>query len=248
MRRLAFVAVLWVFLSVPALAGIYVKEVGVDPGLVLEVVSSARDYSMSAWAGVYRLNIYGSDAEDLGISGTVGSFCIDIYDYSPSDHHVPYAVAPLEQAPDPGAGPMGVDRARYLATLLNMHWSDALTDVEAAALQTAVWEIVDEGIGSDPVPAEWNAWKYTNYGALPDSGNFYVKNYQVAMLANAWLGEVRNIGGSDYEEGYLALSNHAYCGPYYQDYVVRVPVPAASLLGVIGMAVAGLRLRRRAEA
>ncbi len=115
-------------------------------------------------------------------------------------------------------------------------------------MQVAVWEVVDEGLGSEPVPAAWNTWKDTDYGALPDPGNFYVSNYTVASLANQWLGEVRNLGGSDYEE-YPALSSRpTYGGPGYQDYTVRVPVPAASLLGVIGMAAAGLRLRRQRKA
>lgn len=242
MRRLAFSAVLCSFLSMPTLAGIYVKEVGVNPGLTLDISSSGVDGRV--WAGVYNLSILGSDAEALGIKGTVQAFCIDVWDYSPADTYVSYGAVSLEQAPDPGAGPMGLERARYLATLLNAHWSDSLTDVQAAALQVAAWEIVDEGNVNpweeDPVPSVWDVSAYSSA-----RGNFYVTNYQVALLANTWLGEVRNIGGSDYEDHYLALSSQT-CGPYYQDYAVRVPVPGASLLGVIGMAMAGIRLRKRA--
>lgn len=252
MRSLAYIALLCAFLSVPAGAAIYVKEVGVDPGLTMGINSSGFDGT--AWVGVYKLDIYGSDAETLGIDGIVQSFCIDIWDYSPSGEHKLYQATSLSGAPDAGAGPMGDDRARYLATLLNLKWTDALaSNLDAAALQAAVWEVVDEGnvtdgVGSAASPDGWNVWRYAtdNEGkALPSPGNFYVSNYEVAMLANSWLGEVRNISGSDYEDRYLALSNHT-SGPYYQDYVVRVPVPAASLLGIIGMTMAGIRLRRRA--
>lgn len=224
------------------MADLSVKAIGVNPGMTLGVTSSGIDGTL--WAGVYNLNVRGSDADDLGIEGTVQAFCIDIWDYAPTSAYKAYEAVSLELAPDPGAGPMGIERARYLATLFNRYWTSSLTNLEAAALQAAVWEIVDEGnvnrYAEDPVPASWNVWKYAS-----DKGNFYVNNYQVAMLANSWLGEVRNLGGSDYEQ-YLALSSSGgYHQAGYQDYAVRVPVPGAVLLGVVGMAVAGVKLRRR---
>ena len=58
-------------------------------------------------------------------------------------------------------------------------------------------------------------------------------------LANGWL-RALSVGGVDFSN-YLGLSNEGV-----QDYVVRVPVPAAFVLGLLGMGAAGLKLRKRA--
>jgi hypothetical protein len=80
-------------------------------------------------------------------------------------------------------------------------------------------------------------------------GNFYLDTIngthgeaEVARLANEMLSELTKTG-MDFDR-YTALSN----GPGdkdVQDFVV-VPVPAAFLLGLVGLSVAGVRLRRLA--
>ena len=244
MRRVVFIVFLCACAAGGVLADPYpvvqLMEVSVDPGMTMRIDSSG--YDGGAWVGVYNLNVkspgYGP------IVGDVPGFCIDIWDYSPGSYQ-DYYVKPLNEAPDPSAGPMGEARAQYLAALLDARWSNSLTDLEAAALQAAVWEIVDEGnvsagVGSDPVPANWNVRNITVDGKSP--GNFYVGDDAVADLANSWLATLT--AASSYT-GYLALSSSVDC-THYQDYVVRVPVPAAVLLGMIGLAVAGVRLRKYA--
>ena len=245
MKRAFLAALTCAFLAVPVLADFQVGETGVSPGLSMTISSSG--YSGGVLAGVYQLTIDGSGSLD----GTgVEAFCIDIWDLAPdlSDNAM-YEAVSLSNAPDPGAGSvdgMGETKARQLAQLLDAWWGASLkastANVQAAALQLAVWEIVDElGIDSD--------------GYNVTSGQFSASgNAEAVALANTMLGSVDDFG-ADYDS-YLALTNDTlhcvsptgeYAGlGYYQDYVVKVPVPAALVLGLLGMGVAGVRLRKHA--
>jgi hypothetical protein len=236
-----------------------VRELNVTPRRTVTVTSTG--YNGGAYAGVYNIQLRNStvpdgtfpgDGEDM-LDGYVDSFCIDIWDYSPGSWK-PYDVVPLGESPDPGAGPMGAMRAGYLATLLNQYWdADASSSsLEAAALQVAVWEIIDEGqnpdgtLPDDPNPNGWNARNDTAGGTLPDRGNFYIGQDNIANRANEMLAQVRSLGTSVFDNVYAALSNdYKQTRPgYYQDYVVRVPVPGAILLGLLGLTAAGVKLRK----
>jgi hypothetical protein len=156
---------------------------------------------------------------------------------------------------------MGSLRAGYLATLLNTYWDqDNWSSVTsrtfdlgggpavysanrvAAAVQAAVWEIVDEfntdttgWTGDTVVPTGWNV----KSDLFRVSGDATVQN-----LANAMLSSVVGTGPSSFAN-YWGVSNSRDAS-HYQDYVVRVPAPAAVLLGMLGLSVAGLKLRKYA--
>jgi hypothetical protein len=274
MKKMALIAALCAFVATPVMAAPYgtvkLDEVSVSPQTIMTIWGSSFPSGINVYVGQYNLTLKDSTVpagalpfggEDM-LNGRVGSFCIDIWDYSPSTF-VSYDVVALDGAPDPQAGPMGTDRARYLATLLNTYWDwstpasrtfnigsgDQLfsTDRVAAAVQTAVWEIVDEGNTANgdvdlPLPDYWDTLRTS-----ANKGNFYVSNDTIAKIANVMLRNVRAEGESDFG-GYVALSNHdvpeTRGGGYYQDYVVRVPVPGAVLLGFLGLSAAGLKLRR----
>jgi hypothetical protein len=134
---------------------------------------------------------------------------------------------------------MGPLKASLIAELLIKNpYSTAL---EAAAVQVAVWEILDENHflfgGANP----WNV------SAGLSQGNFYLDTspgnddeIAVADLANTMLGNL-SAAGLPFDR-YTAVSN----GPgtkNWQDFVV-VPVPAAFLLGMLGLGAAGLKLRK----
>jgi len=241
MRRAIAASALCVFLAVPALADFQVWKTSVDPSLLVDVVSSG--YDGPALAGIYNLTIDGSAALD----GTgVQAFCIDIWDAAPlrSDNAL-YNAVPLSQAPDPGAAPiggMGNVKAAHLVQLLDAWWGAPLQasspNVQAAAIQVAVWEIVDELAA--------NSYNVT-------SGQFYASgDAEAVALATTMLGSV-DLSNSDVDlSGYLALtSTDGSTGEYtglgnYQDFVVKVPVPAAFVLGLLGLGVAGTRLRKHA--
>jgi hypothetical protein len=242
MTRLLFLAALCAFLASPAMADLMVAEIGISPGLTVHITSTG--YNGEGLVGVSQLQITGSGA--LGLDGVVDAFCIDLWDGVPEDPAV-YLPKDLDKAPDPGAAAlgMGTAKARRLAELLNAHWNGDLdTDIEGTALQIAVWEIVDESLVADPLSYDVRSGTFSVsqalYGADPLD--------EARGFANDWL-RALSVGGVDFDN-YLALSNHeteetAALG-LYQDYVVRVPVPAAVLLGMLGLSVAGVRLRKYA--
>jgi len=235
------------------MADLSVQYAGLENSSSVSVNPSGASWSSTS-AGISQLNIKGSDAVSLGIKGNgVDALCIDIAD-SANTSFQSYTAKSLAQAPDAWAGAMGATRAKNLAALLNTYWIDlsgsglnSLTNISgtysdtqvASALQLAVWEIVDEYNTTDViVPSGWTL----------DDGQFRATcdSSTILNLADLMLGYVAALNVESYNtSNYVALSNGTGGGTGYQDYVVRVPVPGAVLLGFLGLAAAGVRLRKR---
>ena len=111
------------------------------------------------------------------------------------------------------------------------------------------------GVGpSDPLDDE-SAWLYTKW---LDDGTFTHTAANADLIQNAiWYFE--NEGGSNNTEAQAATAAMPWTNPdimvmnlwtnsdhtgYAQDLLVRVPVPGAVLLGILGLGAAGWRLRR----
>ena len=155
---------------------------------------------------------------DLVVDGvSMQSFCIDLQDNTIATAQT-YDVTALKDAPDAALGPMGAAKATAMAELLYENWVPGMTNAQLLSLQVAVWEVVVDGpiVGLDLTSDDFQA---SNAGAT-------------AYLAT--------IDG-DYAPTslFVGLSSEAY-----QDYVVRVPVPGAVLLGILGLSAAGLKLRK----
>ena len=243
MRRIVIITVICAFAAAPLSAAIYgtveVQETSVNPGTNMEIYSSG--YNGSVLAGIYNLaiedatNTFGGYLDD----GPIDSFCIDVWDYAPSNTLKKYVMVSLNEAPDPGAGPMGPTKAGHLAQLLDNEWHGALDYITAAALQIAVWEVVDE--------SEANPYVVSGVSG----GDFWVKgDTDVIDLANEMLADIdTSLLAYDFTN-YIALSNNmaTYANEdpmgYYQDYVVKTPIPASVILGLLGMGVVGLKLRK----
>jgi hypothetical protein len=144
------------------------------------------------------------------------SFCIDLQDNSIGTIQT-HNVVHLEDAPDPDAGPMGTARAMALAELLYENWTTGMSNADLLSLQVAVWEVV----------ADWD-------GAYDLTGGSFTATNAGASAYLATIG-----GGVDYTSYFVGLSNGTY-----QDYVVRVPLPGAILLGMLGLSIAGIKLRK----
>lgn len=249
MRRVVLAVVLCAFLAVPGLADIYgtvgVKFTGVDPTGTMKIVSSG--HTGTVYAGVYNLDLTNPQGTPAGwqpyLTGSVASFCIDIHQYAPTQGTGPhtYDVRSLDDAPQaPGDWEMGLLKAGYLAQLLNQNWMDSLTSAQARNLQLAVWEIVDEQLVDDTGKYVFDVLQTSG-----ERGNFYIDNNTVAGTVNSMLDDVMAAGPAAFLGRYVALTNNVGTNNY-QDFVVRVPVPGAFLLGLLGLSAAGIKLRRRA--
>ena len=256
MKKLSiFVCLLCLFVAVPALADPYgtvdVTYQGYDPkwNVTLNTYQDTYDpvsyYTVSGMVTLDLLNVSSVNPSwEPYLTGTVEAFCLDLGDYSANvGVKVNYDVASLDSTPDPWAGPMGETRARYLAQLLDKYWnSDLDTDIEKAALQLAIWEVVDESrlTQDDPMTVGLNV----KIGMFTVDET--VATTDLLNLANVMLDSITT-GGSDYSS-YVGLTNDYYVPATgtgkYQDWVVKVPVPAAVWLGMIGLGAAGLKLRR----
>ena len=179
-------------------------------------------------------------------AGYTLAFCVDLTDPM-SRVFENYKVVSLNDTPDPTADPtfngvgngMGVVRAAYIAELLNTN--TYATPYAAAAVQVAIWEIVDENFSGGA-----SSWDVSN-----GQGDFYLEytvgggsiEETIAGLANTMLNGLPVLTPSlSIADRYTALTNQ-FPNKQVQDYVV-VPAPAAVLLGILGLGVAGWRLRR----
>lgn len=231
-----------------------VQYTGLIRGMDLSLVSSQTESGEidTTEAGLVRLQY---SSVSLGGAGTVpipansyfnlGSttaFCIDLEDDYPYVSKK-YKVLSLNAAPDKSAVPtedgMGVDKAKAIAYLLDNYAYD--TAKKAAGMQVAIWEIIDENYGSP--------FDVTDLNVSNGNGNFYLSytgsgtpEEEVASLANALLLDLNGIDLTAYSyAAYTGLSRGGTKAT--QDFVV-VPVPAAFLLGMLGLSVAGVKLRR----
>lgn len=233
MKRVMFIAMLCGFVAAPALADPYGTVMVDYAGLIrgastVSFVWDGESYTEHN-VGLHKLELGSLDVVGLpGDSylkeGFASVFCIDLYDGIPAGPGYLYNVVSLDAAPDnvpAGTGPMGPTKAGLIGALLST--GKYTTASEAAAMQMAIWEVL-----------------YETSGALDLSGgSFHTGNTTIASDAAALLAGLSP--SADFSK-YTAVSQN---GRNYQDFVV-VPVPAAVLLGMLGLSAAGLRLRKHA--
>jgi hypothetical protein len=245
MKRPIFILIACAFVAAPAMADPYgtadVKFGGLNKVVVVKISDASLNVAENVYAGLYNLVIDNALKPD-GVTpltfGTIGvlddttGFCIDIFDNSDS-HLNPYDVVPLAESPDWGW--MGAVKAQEVGNMLDVFWTTNISRKDAAALQVALWEIVNEPGSAYDVA----------------SGDFQLKGVADSEYSFSDIRDRANqmlSGGADRGGEYVALSNPQLSDPdklyHYQDYVVRVPVPAAALLGLLGLGAAGIRLRR----
>ena len=252
MKRMLLISLVVGLFAGQAFADMYgtvdVKDLGLLSGMDLDIISSSTYGNVEAGVatGLHGLEMTGMSltgpdtipADAFLNLGYSAGFCIDLWDSYPVLSE-PYDIVSLDAAPDqaavPTVGGMGATKASFIAELLE-NWAYN-TDKSAAAMQLAIWEVIDENYDGT-----------TSYAWDVTTGNFQLANYandvdanDVKDMANDMLDSLAN--GVSYDR-YVAVSN----GPgkdNVQDFVV-VPVPAAVLLGMLGLSAAGLRLRKRA--
>ena len=237
MRRYATIIIATVLIAVLApmatadwLGTVDVQHTGVSPSRTLALWGQGFMNGINVYTGMYHhnlANIAPNPADPRMQYMQDWGFCIE-FNYS-SGAWLQYDIMTVEQAPDIG-GPMGQAKADYLREL----WAEHIDDVhnggadQAAAFQAAVWEIVYE---------DAQAWDAGAWAGTADSFRM-TGNATVTNLANTWLADAADVGGPLFGD-LVAVSRVGA-----QDYLVQIPAPGASLLGIIGVGVIAA-LRRR---
>jgi hypothetical protein len=209
LKRL-FIAVtslsLFASVSLKATPFVTVQETGVGASEIVNISSSSLG-TFNAYAGVLKLLVDGVPTD---------GFCIDPWHFS-SSAPLTFEEVALGSAPKP-PGPMGPEAALAVEQLWAHFYSAAITNENAAALQVAIWEIVDASVVG---------------------GSFSINSYDYgASTMLAWLSANPNAAAADL----IGLTGAG------QDYVVqKVPDGGASvaLLGLSFVGLLGLRRKLR---
>jgi hypothetical protein len=216
-------------LTAPAFGGTIVATLdSLDPSSTLRYSLNGND--ASTLAGVFNWTRTGG-THGVEIAVDFDSFCIELtqsvgFGSSYTMEVIPVETGPLPGSPETGglAG-MGLDKADDLAKFWHSFYEDALLSADnAAAFQTAVWEIVYDD-GNDLASGAFQAQRDGN-GAFKDS---------FVNTSVSWLSSLPELAG---RAQLVALSSATL-----QDQVTVVPEPAA-LSALALSALAGLRRRR----
>ena len=227
---------------------VWVKYSEVKPKQVVTIPTPSGG-TQSVYAGDYQLYI-SETVQTVGTTGPGGtltdSFCVDVFDASIKTWQQ-YQVVDLSLAPDPVGNNMGGTKARDIKQLLLLAYPDALDEWDtktatgvsaaqyAAAVQAAVWEIVNENETGASYSLGGGSWTTTG-------------NSTTLTFANTLLGSI-NSDTSDLLNEYANV--WAVTNDKYQDFaVVRIgvePVPEPLTMASAFFAICGLGgyIRRR---
>ena len=217
MRRVVFIIVLCAFTAAPALADMYVN---------LKHDFTGR-YGTTG-GGEFLITVL---QDPIGIYPTGAqfrTFCIETNEYVRDGHN--YYVTIDTAAWQGGSGGPEPDPLLPQSAYLYSLWLDGTDgvntivygDATADAIQKAIWHFEQESLGS--IIGPYVGWAND---AVTMGGSWY------GLWGNT-IGDIRVMN---------LWTNSNYTGNA-QDQLVRVPTPGAILLGVLGLGIAGLKLRK----
>ncbi|MDB5817887.1 MAG: hypothetical protein JWQ11_1527 [Rhizobacter sp.] len=179
--------------------------------------------SSSAYPGWLSVDAGAVTANYNGMS--FATYCIDVYQTAS------IGTIYTDYTPKAASAQFTGTQANDLGRLFTSYGSVVDTKIESAAMQLAVWEIVDETRGSYNV-------SNGSFSASLDRGS----DAAVVSLANSWLS---NLGSNNvYSVSALSSASH-------QDFLVLAPVPEPStyalmLAGLMGVAFVARRRKNGA--
>ena len=191
-----------------------VQEVGIGANEIVNISSSSTLPTSlgpaNVYAGVVRLMVNGT---------ATNGFCIDPWHWSGSGV-LNYNTESLATAPKP-PGPMGALAAKEIEQLWAHYYTPSISNVDAAGLQIAIWDLVAAGVNSiNPGSVTFKLNSSNDYGAA-------------GMLS--WVSSNTNAPTADL----IAVT-----GPG-QDYVIQRIPDGGTTLCLLGLALMGLVAFRR---
>jgi hypothetical protein len=196
-----------------------VTEVGIGANETVFINSSALGNNLHVYAGVV----------DLIVDGVAtNSFCIDPWHWSANGPQT-YNLVSLDLAPKP-PGPMGATAALQIEQLWQQYYSPAISNINAAALQIKIWQIVDAAVAGGTFQLNSvDANSAAVYSQLAAMTNFLSSNPNAAAAS---LAAVTGANGQDYVIQDGRPTSH------------RVPDEGATF-ALLAVALAGLVAMRR---
>lgn len=116
---------------------ITVQELGIGANETVFINSSTLGNNLHVYAGVVDLKVNGKSMQ---------GFCIDPFHWS-SSSPLTYNLEPLAAGPKnptgSGSTGMGIEAAFQIEQLWHQYFTPSISNINAAALQIKIWEIVD---------------------------------------------------------------------------------------------------------
>jgi hypothetical protein len=192
------------------------KFEGVSPGQGVSFSTNGGGSFMNTTAGVFNWTQTGGDYDMPGPTSSFMTFCIEVTQYISPGSSYTYNIVPIETAPN--TAPMGVATAGMLSELFGRYYTTGFSATQAAAMQVAIWEIVNDADLS------------------VTSGSFRIGTS--AGFVTTAQGMLDSLDGTGPTRTLAAISNGSS-----QDQVFVVPSPGVfALAGLVGLC--GLRRRR----
>jgi hypothetical protein len=254
--RIVVAAILGMAIAAPGVAfgasvsavlfGVSDTPAGVSPGTNTLNISFDGQAATGAYVG--QLNWHTATSADwnaglngrlqsiLGPNATFATYCIDVsQDVNPGQYGTwEYGVVPLDTTPRPGSG-MGASTGAQVTEFWNRNYDQiGLDNMRASAFQLGLWELINDGLGSDP----FGSGSFQASGSIPEDTD-------TLNLAGQWLNDLGS--GKPYTNDYTV---YTLSDGTIQDQVFAVrstPLPAALPSGILALAAAatGACFRRR---
>lgn len=222
MRKLIFVAAMCGAWATPAMA---------DTAVVTGFGLGWNAGSYGSYSGDFPIKTWGLNIPGLADGQAFTTFCVERDEnvYIGQTYNAVISTSAIHGGGLPGSDPDPLDP--HTAWLYDQYLSGGLgskTGQLATDVGMAIWYLEQE-LG-DPIPA-WNALSATQQTLVTNAQNSPWTDIGPYRVLNLW---GINAGGS---------INYTID---VQDALVRLPVPAAILIGLLGLGTAGLKLRKYA--
>jgi hypothetical protein len=223
MRKLIFITVVCAFLAVPAMADLLTTQIKVTDG-------PGYGNGGAFWVEVLQGSVW-----KFGKGDKFLTFCVenDEYFYPGSSYWVKIDTAAVKG----GSGGPEPDPLDPVTAALYQKWlaSEDMTNADTATkYQLAIWKVEQEAVYDS---ITHNQWEDGKGNALDIAYSAYTEAVIDTLIGT--VGSPSGIGGV---RVMTLWANNDATG-YQQDLLV-VPVPAAVLLGILGLGFAGLKLRK----